>query len=33
MFVTYKLNVARDSFVAERARGRAWLTFAPSSLE
>lgn len=33
MFVTYKMNVVRDSFVAERARGRTWLAFAPSGLE
>ncbi len=32
-FVTYKANVVRDTFVAERTRGRAWLQFAPSSLE
>jgi len=33
MFVTYKINVVRDSFVAERSRGRAWLSFAPAGLE
>lgn len=33
MFVTYKVNVVRDTFVAERTRGRAWMSFAPSSLE
>ena len=33
MFVTYKLNVVRDTFVAERTRGRTWLSFAPSGLE
>jgi hypothetical protein len=33
MFVTYKVNVVRDTFIVERARGRAWLSFAPSSLE
>jgi hypothetical protein len=33
MFVTYKVNVVRDTFIAERTRGRAWLSFAPSSLE
>ncbi len=33
MFATYKVNVVRDTFVAERTRGRSWLSFAPSSLE
>ena len=33
MFVTYKTNVVRDTFIAERTRGRAWMSFAPSSLE
>ena len=33
MFVSYRLNVVRDTFVAERTRGRTWLSFAPSSLE
>ena len=33
IFVTYKINVVRDTFVAERARGRAWISLAPSSLE
>ena len=32
-FLTYKTNVVRDTFTAERTRGRAWLSFAPSSLE
>lgn len=32
-FVTYRTNLVRDTFVAERTRGRAWLSFAPSSLE
>lgn len=31
-FLTYRLNVARDSFVAERTPGRKWLRLAPSSL-
>ncbi|MEP6608454.1 MAG: RES family NAD+ phosphorylase [Burkholderiaceae bacterium] len=33
LFVTYRVNVVRDTFVAERTRNRAWLSFAPSSLE
>jgi len=33
LFVTYKVNVVRDTFVAERARNRTWLSFAPSSVE
>ncbi len=33
MFATYKLNLVRDTFVAERARGKTWLSFAPSTLE
>lgn len=33
MFATYKVNVVKDTFVAERARGKAWLSFKPSSLE
>ena len=32
-FVTYRINLVRDTFVAERTRGRTWLSFAPSSLE
>ena len=31
-FLTYRLNVARNTFVAERTRGRKWLAFAPESL-
>jgi len=33
LFATYKVNVVRDTFVAERTRTRTWLSFAPSSLE
>lgn len=33
LFLTYRINVVRDSFVAERTRGRAWLSLKPSSLE
>ena len=33
VFLTYKVNVVRDTFIAERARGRTWLSFAPSKLE
>ena len=33
MFATYRINVVKDTFVAERARGKTWLSFAPSSLE
>jgi hypothetical protein len=31
-FLTYRLNVARDTFVAERTPRRKWLELAPSSL-
>ena len=31
-FLTYRLNVARDTFVAERTRGRKWIRIVPSSL-
>ena len=31
-YLTYRLQPARDTFVAERSRGRRWLAFAPSSL-
>ena len=31
-YVTYRLNAVRDTFVAERPRGRRWLAFAPSTL-
>ena len=31
-FLTYRLNAARDTFIAERTRGRKWLRFAPSAL-
>ena len=31
-FLTYRLNVARDSLVAERTRGRKWLKLVPSTL-
>ena len=33
MFATYKVNVVKDTFVAERTRGKTWLSFAPSTLE
>lgn len=33
LFATYKINVVQDTFVAERARGKSWLSFAPSTLE
>ena len=32
MFLTYRLNAARDTFVAERTPGRKWNRLAPSSL-
>jgi len=31
-YLTYRLNPARDTFVAERARGRKWLALKPSTL-
>jgi len=31
-FLTYRLNVARDRFAAEKTPGRKWLRLAPSSL-
>jgi RES domain len=31
-FLTYRLNVARDTFVAERTPRRKWLEFRPSAL-
>jgi len=31
-YLTYRLNAVRDTFVAERTRGRKWLTLAPSTL-
>jgi RES domain len=31
-FLTYRLNVVRDSFTAERTPGRRWLRLSPSSL-
>jgi hypothetical protein len=31
-FLTYRLNPARDTFVAERRRGRAWIRLIPSAL-
>jgi hypothetical protein len=31
-FLTYRLNAARDTFVAERTPGRKWIRLAPSSL-
>lgn len=32
MFLTYRLNAARDAFVAERTPGRTWIRLAPSTL-
>jgi hypothetical protein len=32
MLLTYRLNAARDTFVAERTPGRKWIRLAPSSL-
>jgi hypothetical protein len=31
-FLTYRLNAARDTFLAERTPGRRWIRLAPSSL-
>jgi hypothetical protein len=31
-YLTYRLNAARDTFVAERTPGRRWLSFAPGRL-
>ena len=31
-YLTYRLNAVRDTFVAERTRGRKWLALAPSTL-
>jgi len=31
-YLSYRLNAARDRFVAERTPGRRWLTFSPSTL-
>jgi hypothetical protein len=31
-FLSYRLNAVRDTFVAERTRGRAWMRLKPSSL-
>ncbi len=31
-FLTYRLNAARDAFVAERTPGRKWIHLAPSTL-
>jgi hypothetical protein len=31
-FLTYRVNAARDTFVAERTRGRKWIALAPSGL-
>jgi len=31
-FLTYRLNVVRDTFVAERTSGRKWIRLAPSTL-
>jgi hypothetical protein len=31
-YLTYRFNPLRDTFVAERSRGRRWLAFAPSTL-
>jgi hypothetical protein len=32
VYLVYRLNAQRDTFVAERTRGRKWLAFAPSAL-
>ena len=32
VFLTYRLNVVRDTFVAERTPGRGWLECSPSTL-
>jgi hypothetical protein len=32
IFLTYRLNVARDTFVAEKTPGRRWMRLKPSSL-
>jgi len=32
MFLTYRINVLRDTFSAERTLGRRWIGFAPSAL-
>jgi RES domain len=32
IFLTYRLNTVRDTFVAERTPGRKWLTVVPSTL-
>jgi hypothetical protein len=32
LFLSYRINLARDTFVAERTRGKAWLALAPSTL-
>ena len=31
-YLTYRLNAVRDTFAAERTRGRKWLALAPSTL-
>jgi len=31
-YLTYRLNGVQDTFVAERTRGRKWLTLSPSTL-
>jgi hypothetical protein len=31
-YLTYRLNAVRDTFIAQRTLGRAWLELAPSSL-
>ncbi len=31
-FLTYRLNAARDTFVAEKTPGRKWIRISPSSL-
>ena len=31
-YLTYRLNPARDTFVAERTRGRKWIALTPSTL-
>lgn len=32
LHLTYRINVVRDTFVAQKTRGRAWLSLTPSSL-
>jgi hypothetical protein len=32
LFLTYRINLARDTFTAQKSRGRSWLTLAPNTL-